>query len=108
MAAALYSVMTITGPDGEPQPVSLFFPPPTATDLASALNFFIPEDDISSVPVADKKPMTIKDILANIRRKVEADIELNKERRRAVFWDKKKKRIPTNGLVAGGLIKKMN
>ncbi|RBQ78278.1 hypothetical protein FVER14953_21509 [Fusarium verticillioides] len=47
-------------------------------------------------------------MMASMRRKVEADIERNKERRREMFLDKKKRRIPTDKLIARGLVKKMN
>ncbi|SCV58607.1 uncharacterized protein FFB14_15742 [Fusarium fujikuroi] len=79
MAAAPGPALTITGPNGRPK-----------------------------VTAADRKPMTIKEILADIRRKVEADIEKSKKRRRELFLDKKKQRVPTDELVAGGLVKKMN
>ncbi|KAF5697352.1 hypothetical protein FGLOB1_12847 [Fusarium globosum] len=111
MAAPPDQTLTITGPNGQPQLVSLITLPITATELALALaNLPLPpvEDEVSSVPAADRKPITIKEILADIRRKVEADIEQNKERRRELFLDKKKQRVPTDELVAGGLVKKMD
>ncbi|KAF5723305.1 hypothetical protein FMUND_1939 [Fusarium mundagurra] len=118
MATSPAPTLTITRPDGQPQAMSFIPLPPTAAELASLLNFLPPEVDIPQVPTnsppsrpqvtaADKKPLTIKEIMANMRRKVEADIERNKERRRAEFWDKKKQRVPTDELVAGGLVKKM-
>lgn len=51
--------------------------------------------------------MTIKEILVCIRRKVEADTEQNKNRKRELFLDKKKRRVPTDDLFAGGQVKKM-
>jgi hypothetical protein len=52
--------------------------------------------------------MTIKAMMASMRRKVEADIERNRKRRQAAFVDKKKRRISTHDLVARGLVKKVN
>lgn len=51
--------------------------------------------------------MTIKEILVCIRRKVEADTEQNKKRKRELFLDKKKRRVPTDDLFASGQVKKM-
>ncbi|KAG5747237.1 hypothetical protein H9Q69_002485 [Fusarium xylarioides] len=121
MAAAPGPTLTITGPDGRPQPVSFIPLPPTAAELASA-PFFTLEDDISSDPddhwLPDRPPvtsanMTIKEILAIIRRKLNITINSNRKK-----WDRKnwmrerleaqkKRRIPTDELVAGGLVKKM-
>ncbi|PNP61270.1 hypothetical protein FNYG_13956 [Fusarium nygamai] len=120
MAAAPVPTLTITGPDGRPQAVSLIPLPPTAAELASA-PFFTFEDAISSDhddgwlpdrPQVNSADRTIKEILANIRCKLNATITLNRKK-----WDKqnwmrerleaqKKRRIPTDELVAGGLVKK--
>ncbi|KAF5530966.1 hypothetical protein FMEXI_13206 [Fusarium mexicanum] len=128
MAAAPVPTLSITGPDGHPQPVSLIPLPPTAAELALLLKFLSPDVDIAppgplEVPAAGKffschtnalkgasneKTLTIREIMAKMRRKIEADIERNQERRRAAFLNKKKRRIPTDELAAAGLVKKMN
>ncbi|CVK99320.1 uncharacterized protein FMAN_16177 [Fusarium mangiferae] len=121
MAAAPGQTLTITGPNGQPQLVSLIPLPITASELALALSNLPPppvEGEVSSFPAsatpgrpkvtaADRKPITFKEILVCIRRKVEADTEQNKNRRRELFLDKKKRRVPTDELVGGGLVKKL-
>ncbi|EXL94935.1 hypothetical protein NOF04DRAFT_11097 [Fusarium oxysporum II5] len=61
---------------------------------------------------ANVKAMSIKEILASIRRKVNATIKLNKMNkkkwRRARLADRMKRRIPTDELVTGGLVEKMD
>ncbi|KAF5625028.1 hypothetical protein F52700_9403 [Fusarium sp. NRRL 52700] len=77
MAAAAAPTLTITGPDGHPQPVSLIPLPPTAAELDFLVSFLPLERDIALVPAtplpsppevtaADKKPRSIRETLATI------------------------------------------
>ncbi|KAF4947781.1 hypothetical protein FGADI_10175 [Fusarium gaditjirri] len=97
MAPAPVPVLTITSPTGEQQPTSVLCFPPTEEELASTPDLFTVEDDISSAPAssapgqpkltsADVKAMTIKDILAIIRRKVEDTIELKVQEKEDVAY----------------------
>ncbi|KAG4277774.1 hypothetical protein FPRO04_07017 [Fusarium proliferatum] len=109
MAAPPDQTLNITGPNGQPQLVSLITLPITAAELALALANLPPppvEDEVSSVPAADGISTIIHsctlyyilEILVCIRRKVEADTEQNKNRKQELFLDKKKRRVPTDDL----------
>ncbi|RBA17451.1 hypothetical protein FPRO05_02175 [Fusarium proliferatum] len=102
MAAPPDQTLTITGPNGQPQLVSLITLPITAAELALALANLPPPQSRMKYPLF--LPL---EILVCIRRKVEADTEQNKNRERELFLDKKKRRVPTDDLFAGGQVKKM-
>ncbi|KAG4288654.1 hypothetical protein FPRO06_03476 [Fusarium proliferatum] len=102
MAAPPDQTLTITGPNGQPQLVSLITLPITAAELALALANLPPPQSRMKYP--QFLPL---EILVCIRRKVEADTEQNKNRKWELFLDKKKRSVPTDDLFAGGQVKKM-